>query len=212
MTDLSYDTKWPSVVALDEWLGPNNYECKIYFDIETDDGDQQNTAFERCKVLLEVMFDHGLFMNINNPLMQVLQKKTKQKIISLPTEPLDIILAAVIFSKLNAIVEGRLAVRKVKIKSSQGDNIWVHYDEDFAEDFGSLDCEMYKTVNGEKPWWQRSDPSVSDWFEIGKKEIKFHKHTAIWDKTLQWEKTAKENKPEPKWKPKIIDGGKDTKH
>ena len=29
MTDLSYDCKWDTVIALDDWLGPNKYECQI---------------------------------------------------------------------------------------------------------------------------------------------------------------------------------------
>jgi len=215
MTDLSYDCTWNTVIALDEWIGPNNYKCKIYFDIETDDGEQQNIAFERCKIMLETIFEHGYIININNPLLQILAKKSKQKMITLPSEPIDVIMAAVLYSKLNAVSEGRLAIKKVKISSTQGDNIWIHFDEDFAEDFGSLDCELYKTVD-EKPWWTRSDPSIGDWFEIGKKEIKFHYQKSIWDKTLQWEKTNDNKdakaKSKPNWNPKVIDGGKETKH
>ena len=145
--------------------------------------------------------------------MATLQKKTRQQIITLPTEPLDVIIAAVIYSKLNAICEGRLNISKVKIKSIQGDNIWVHFDEDFANDFGSLDCEFYKSIKDEMPWWQRSDPSSGDWFEINKKELKFHKQKTVWDKTLFWpeEKTV-DNKKESRWKPQVIDGGKETKH
>ena len=213
MTDLSYDCTWDTIIVLDDWLGPNKYECKIYFDIETDDGDQQNIAFERCKIFLETIFHHGVFININNPLMSTLQKKTKQKIITLPTEPLDVIVAAVIFSKLNAICEGRINIVKVKIKSTQGDNIWIHFDEDFANDFGSLECDFYKSIKDEQPWWQRSDPSSGDWFEVNKKELKFHKQKTTWDKTLLWssEKVVDEKK-ESRWKPQVIDGGKETKH
>jgi len=214
MTDLSYECTWDTVIVLEDWLGPNRYKCKIYFNIETDDGDQQNIAFERCKIMLEQIFHHAVFMSIKNPLIQTLAKKTKQKIITLPTEPLDVILAGVIYNKLNAITEGRLNIQKVKISSDQGDNIWIHYDEEFANDFGSLDCDFYQTVN-EKPWWLRDDPSVSDWFEINKKdkELKFHYHKCVWDKALQWnnDNSTDEGK-KIRWKPQVIDGGKETKH
>jgi len=215
MTDLSYECSWESIIVLDEWLSPNRYKCKIYFDIETDDGEQQNIAFERCKIMLETIFDHGMFISMTNPLLQVLSKKTKQKIIALPTEPLDVIMAAIIYHKLNAISEGRLVVEKVKISSEQGDNIWVHFDQDFANDFGSLDSEYYKTVK-ETPWWFRTDPSTGDWFEIVKKdkEMKFHLQKSVWDKTLLWEKTNdnKSTKKGSSWQPQVIDGGKETKH
>lgn len=213
MTDLSYDCTWNSVIALDNWIAPSNYKCKIYFDIETDDGEQQNIAFERCKIMIETIFEHSLIININNPLLQILAKKSKQRIITLPSEPIDVIIAAVLYSKLNAVSEGRLSIRKIKISSSQGDNIWVHFDEDFAEDFGSLECELYKTIN-EKPWWTRSDPSIGDWFEFGKKDIKFHYQKSSWDKSLLWEKAndIKGVKSKSNWNPKVIDGGKETKH
>jgi hypothetical protein len=216
MTDLSYECSWNTSIALEDWIGPNRYNCKIYFDIETDDGEQQNIAFERCKIMVESVLEHAFVIGIDNPLLQVLAKKTKQKIITLPSEPIDVIMAAVLYTKLNAVSEGRLSIRKVKLSSSQGDNIFVHFDEDFAEDFGSLNCELYKTVD-ETPWWFRADPSVSDWFEIGKKEIKFHHHKCSWDKTLQWEKQNNDNKKKdtkksPTWNPQVIDGGKETKH
>jgi hypothetical protein len=213
MTDLSYSCKWDSVIALDDWLGSNRYKCKVYFDIETDDGEQQNIAFERCKILMEAIFNQGLFISMTNPLLQILAKKTKQKIITLPTEPLDVILAAVLYHKLNAISEGRLNIHEVKISSIQGDNIWVHFDEDFANDFGSLDSEYYKAAK-ETPWWHRADPSTSDWFELSKKEMKFHFQKTKWEKSLLWdqEKTEKDSKTTANWKPQVINGGKDTKH
>jgi hypothetical protein len=212
MTDLSYDCKWESVIVLEDWLGSNNYKCKIYFDVVTENGDHQNIAFERCKIMLEAIFNQALFINMNNPLLQTLAKKTKQKIITLPTEPLDVILAAVIYHKLNAISEGNLSIEKVKICSGQGDNIWVHFDSDFAQDFGSLDSELYDSVK-EKPWWLRSDPAVGDWFEFTKKEneLKFHFQKTSWDKSLEWNDN-KETKTKTTWNPQVIDGGKETKH
>jgi len=215
MTDLSYECEWDSVIALDDWLGSNHYKCEVYFDIETEDGDQQNIAFERCKIMMQSIFEQALFISMSNPLLQVLAKKTKQKIIALPTEPLDVIMAAVLYLKLNAISEGRLNIEKIKISSNQGDNIWVHFDSNFAEDFGSLDSEYYTTAK-ETPWWFRSDPSTCDWFEPNKKdnELKFHFHKSSWDKTLLWDmdKKEKDSKKTLNWKPQVIDGGKETKH
>ena len=140
-----------------------------------------------------------------------LNKKTKQKIITLPNEPIDVIIAAVLYHKLNSITEGRLAIEKIKLCSNQGDNIYIHFDSQFAEDYGPLNCEYYDTVK-EKPWWLRPDASVGDWFEVmtKQKELKFHFHKSSWDKTLEWEQ-AKEVKLAT-WKPEVINGGKETKH
>jgi hypothetical protein len=209
-SDLSYECTFNSVIVLDNWISPNRYKCKVYFDVETEDGDHQNIAFERMKILLESVFEGAMFISINNPMLQTLAKKAKNRIICLPTEPIDVIMAAVIYSKLNAIVEDKLSVVKVKVSSSQADNIWVNYDEDFTLAF-QLESEFYK-VTEQKPWWERSDPATGDWFEVGKKDIKFHFQKASWEKDLQWNTAKTEDKTSPKWKPEVIKGGKETKH
>jgi len=213
MTDLSYVSTWDTVIVLDDWLSPNKYECKIYFDIETDNSDHQNIAFERCKVMMESIFNQSLFIKMDNPLVNLLNKKTKQRIITLPNEPLDIIMAAITYYKLSAICEGRLIIREVKLKSTQGDNIWVHFNEEWAQEFSNVNCEFYKSVE-ETPWWFRADAAVSDWFEISnkKQELKFHFHKSAWDKTLQWDQTDNVKSAKVGWKPRVIAGGKETKH
>ena len=210
MTDLSYKAKWKSVICLDNWLSPNDYSCKVHFDIETDNGDEQNIAFERCKVFFDTILHQSLIINIANPLLQILQKKTEQRIITIPNDPLDLVIGNVIYHKLNAITDGRISVQQVDIKSSQGDNIWIHFDQDFSENSNLCELELFKTIN-ETPWWYRNDASHTDWFEHTKKEVKFHKHTVPWDKDLLWnQKDAKVERIQ-KWKPTIIDGGK-TQH
>ena len=165
MTSLSYECNWTSSIVLDNWISPNNYNCEFYFEIETDDGDQQNKAFDRCKIFIENILNESLFINIKNPLLPTLAKKTQQRIVTFASEPLDIIVAATVYQKLNAITEGRLSVQKVKIRSQQGENLWVHFDIDFAKEFTNLDCDYYN-VQTEKPWWFRPDASTGDWFEF----------------------------------------------
>jgi hypothetical protein len=112
---------------------------------------------------------------------------------------------------LNAVCEGKLIVEKIKICSAQGDYLSINYDEEFDAAF-NISSEFYK-ITKDNPWWDRSDPAAGDWFEIGKKEVKFHFQKVSWQKELLWEeenKNAKSNKPT--WNPKIINGGKETKH
>lgn len=210
MTDISFTAKWDCVIALDDWLSANRYKCKLYFDIETDNGDHQNTSFERCKVVLEELFANSIFISLDNPLLQSIFKKTKQRIVSLPDEPLDVIVAALVFNKCNAVTEGNMILNKVELSSSQGENIVIHYDQEFNQIFSNVKHEMFETIK-EIPWWFRQDASTSDWFEKTKKEVKFHKHKAEWDNSLQWGTEKVNNKPKSTWKPEIIDGGK-TQH
>ena len=212
MTDLSYECEFESVIVLEDWLSPNKYKIKVYFDVETDNGDHQNMAFERMKIMLEAIFANSMIISMDNPLLQTFAKKTKQRIITLPNEPLDVIVAAILYSKLNAIAEGKISIHKIKISSTQADYIWVHFDEEFAENFKDITCEYYKIAD-QAPWWTRSDPSTGDWFEIGKKEVKFHHQKATWDKSLQWDlNDNKESTKKSSWNPTIINGGKETKH
>jgi hypothetical protein len=209
MTDISYETGFESVICLDNWLMPNLYRCKLDFEINTDDVDHQTIAFERCKIFIESIMADSLMINIENPLLPTLTKKTKQQIITLPSEPLDVIIAAMIFSKLNAILEDKMYLTNLQLTSSQGENIWVHFDQDFHDSFQQLDNKLFTEIK-ETPWWRRSDASVSDWFEFNKKEVKFHKHVAKWESPLNWDDKV-EKSPITKWKPTVIDGGK-TKH
>jgi hypothetical protein len=210
MTDLSYKVKWNSVIALEDYINPNKYTVKIHFDIVTDSGNEQNVAFELCEVFIKAILDNAILISLDNPLLPILKKKTKQRIVTLPTEPLDLVVAAMLYFKLNAITEERLIITQVDLKSDQGEDIWIHFDQDFAADSSLYQIEIFEKLN-EMPWWTRSDVSHSDWFEENKKEIKFHKHSAEWDKTLLWDQDETKLEKTPSWKPKIIDGGK-TQH
>ena len=68
MTDLSYTAEWNSIVALENYLMPNHYRCELFFNVETDDGDLQNQAYDRCKILLEIIFADATFMVMIFPL------------------------------------------------------------------------------------------------------------------------------------------------
>lgn len=210
MTDISFKTKWRSVITLEDYVNPNEYTAKIYMDINTDSGEEQNIAFERCKVFIDAILDNSFLISIDNPLLPFLKKKTKQKIVTLPTEPLDLVVASVLFHKLNAIVEDRLVITQVNLKSRQGEDVWIHYDQDFADNSSFFQPEIFKKLN-EMPWWTRSDVSHSDWYEESKKEFKYHKHAVDWEKSLHWNQEDVKLDKMPAWKPKIIDGGK-TQH
>lgn len=213
MTDLSYTAEWNSIVALDNYLMPNHYRCELFFNVETDDGDLQNQAFDRCKILLEIIFADATFINMFNPVLPYMKENLKNKTITLPTEPLDLVIASLIYHKLNAICKDNLSIEKVKLSSSQGENVVIHFDDEFAQESSVHISEVYNKIN-ELPWWMRDDASHSDWFENLENETKFHKHVVEWGNNLtEEEETANNNvvKKPVKWKPTIIDGGK-TQH
>jgi hypothetical protein len=212
MTDLSYVAEWNSIVALEDYLMPNNYRCELFFNVLTDDGDDQNVAFDRCKIMLEIIFADAMFINMFNPLLPPIKQNFKSKTITLPTEPLDLVIASLIYHKLNAICQDKLYIEKVTLSSTQGENITIHFDEEFAEESNIHLLDEFNKIN-EQPWWLRDDASHSDWIENLDEETKFHKHVVNWDEKLteDGEQAKIDNKPNKKWKPTIIDGGK-TQH
>lgn len=208
--DLSYESAWTSTVVLDDWIMPNYYDCKVFFNITTDNGEHQNIAFSRMQTFLEHIMNQSLIIAMSNPLLPFFKKKTGQKIVTLPNEPLDLIITNVLFTKLNCICEDKLEIEQIDLRSIQGENVWIHYDKDFAEGSNLGKVEVIELLS-EKPWWFRSDASYSDWIEEKTKSTQYNKHEIPWEKDLQWSNDKIKSTTKNKWKPTIINGGK-TQH
>lgn len=213
MSDLSYATEWNSVVVLENTILTNQYKCELFMDVETDNGEDQNVAFERIKIMLNNIFEDAVLINMFNPLLPMLKNNFEAKIITLPLDPLDLVIANIIYHKINSICEGRLHVGLVKLSSSQGENITVYFDDEFAEEANMQNPEIYSHIE-EKPWWHRNDASHSDWFESFENETKYHKHQVDWEgkQILNSPEDDATMKNKANWNPTVIDGGKETKH
>jgi hypothetical protein len=66
----------------------------------------------------------------------------------LPEEPVDQVIGMMLFSKLNAIMEGNMVIRTVLISSEAGDD--VIYEHDHAEE-----NQLFETIGG---WWNNHEP------------------------------------------------------
>jgi hypothetical protein len=213
MADLTWTTGWESVLCYDDTLLPNQYTLTVDFNITTDNGDEQNIAFDRIKYLVDSVLQDAIFCSIDDEKTGYFQSNFKQKIVTFPVPPQDLAVASVLFAKIRSIVDGRLDIEAVKIQSSQGDNVSINFTEEFAEDGTMLDSHELIKAAGKTPWWYRDDCGTADFvsFNEASKELTFVVDVTGWEDTgLTWpsENEKKAKKDASNWNPTIIPGGK----
>lgn len=110
----------------------NLYLIKLYMNVTTDDIREQNIALDRIKYLIEQCFDSCVFVEEIETKSIDLYSKAGIKTCSLPDEPYDQIIAAVLLSKFNTVTEGKLFITEIKIKSNICDEVvfYISHDED----------------------------------------------------------------------------------
>jgi len=210
MTDLSWTTSWDSIIHMENGLATNQYTMTVYFDVTTEDADEQSIAFERIKFFVEDVLDTAIITSIDNENNSWFMANLKQRLLTIPGEPTDLIIAACLYSKFNAIVEDKLSIDKIELDSKLANNIKIHYTSEFAEESqGLLEHDLVDQFK-KTPWWRRTDSGSADYFTSDENDsILFVTDISTWeDAELQWLKPNEESESESKWKPTIIPGGK----
>jgi hypothetical protein len=216
MTDLSWSTSWDSVLAYEEQILPNTYHLTINFDIVTDNGDEQNIAFERMKYFIDRVLHDSIFSSIDDEKNPFFMENFKQKLVTFPMPPQDLAIVSALFAKFRTIVDGRMDIISLELSSTQGDNVRINYDEEFAEDGNILNSHELLKAAESTPWWYRNDSGSADFFKLDPEsnQIMFVTDVTGWEGTdLQWpeEEPKKSKKDASNWNPTIIPGGK-TQH
>jgi len=197
LTDLEWSTEFTSTILLHDAVVPNTYTVKIKFNSNTDNIVNQNRAFDRIKYFFQTMMHNGMIMNYKNINAETLAQFA-DKIITIPEEPFDQIMVAIIHSKLINIVEGNIQITEVKLDSWQGDDV-VYTSETFGITKLFLEGDF-----GEVQWWQHAKPIT---FNPQDTEFKMPTWKQI---NLEFDKKPEkpQNKKSKKFNPTIIDGGK----
>lgn len=150
----------------------NNYEIKLYMDVNTDNIREQNIAMDRIKYLFDVCLDSCVFIDAKNIKIIDLYDKAGLVICPLPDEPFDQIIGALLIRKINAITENNLFVTEIKIKSRICDDV-VFY----------VSCEEeieFKNLQG--VWWNENSPNIS----INAKKTKKEKIVNLKKESIDW--------------------------
>ena len=160
---ISKDFVFQSCVHFFDSFSINSYKFSVWMDVSTENIDEQNVAMDRIKYFVEEGLDNCLFIDSNTD-KTVVENYVKAgiKICTLPEDPYDQVVGAVIMSKINAITEGKLFVTEIKIKSKLSDDVEFYISSEEHIDFLSI----------KNLWYSQSNTSISDWTRKSTKKEK----------------------------------------
>lgn len=217
----TWTTGWRGMMFIENLLIPNDWEIKVKFNGESDDPEQEQIAFDRCKFLIEQVYPESLFMNVNEEIFSKLNDKILCHKITLPDDAVDSTIAIATLSKFMCIAEDRLSFDGISISSTISEGVEFYFDAAFMKDVSWLIDNPVRKLTGESAWFMRSDAGTTDIWIKNKKKHEILRDIDDWkNHRLDWEQsdipvtpeqtTNINHKPIIKkgWKPKIIDGGK----
>jgi len=127
---LQYDLDFLAGIYYDECLQINSYSVSMSLLTKTADAASTNTAMNRLKAFMHGELANTVFIN------QAARERAEMlhimgvNVTTLPEEPVDQIIGMMLYYKLNAIMEGRMAVTRLDLMSVLGDSVWYQHDEE----------------------------------------------------------------------------------
>lgn len=220
MADMTWNSSWAAVTVVEDFIQPCNYKISVDFNTGSDDPAQQHMAFARIKFFVEEVLNQSVFMSLDSPFLPVF-KKSQSKIIGFGNAPLEVIITASLWSKIEAFTEGVLELERISLSCDIGEGLINHIDAEFMDSVKNDLLSDPVAEHKEKIWWNRADMGVCDWIEIIPEEDKIRAlvrlDTEAWPEFLQWdfqEKSIDDEKKDNivslkgKWKPEVIPGDK----
>ena len=209
----SWCTEFKSIIIVDNELFHNIYKVKIGIRPVTDDLEEQTQYFDRLKFLYTYIVANTVITGRDEDLYKILAVETNNRFIELPRPPYDQIMAAVLFAKSNAILEGKIIVDSLELSSYQGDGISYTVTKEGSE-IELLDVDKWFSTKYNKfdPWWLRADTATYD-KELAK---------GIYTGHFSWQDHNEHNEPKAdpqheenakifEFNPRVLDGGKGKK-
>ena len=202
----TWNTKFKSIIIVDNELFQNEYNVKLFITPHTADLTEQTQYFDRLKNLFELVFNNTITTWREEKLYHTLTKTSNNRFIELPKPPYDQIMAAVCFCKTNSILESKITVNKLELSSWQGDGITYSVDKD-GKELLLLDTLNWFTekYNNFDPWWLRADTATYD------KELDkgiYTGHFSWNEKEKPVDKSHENHAKIFEFNPKVLDGGK----
>jgi len=143
---LQYHLEFAGGIHMDDMLQINQYQVNLGLATQSTDRVAINVAMDRLKCFVHSVLADAVFINqSNSDLAEVLQM-VGANVVTLPEDPVDQIVGLMLFCKLNAIMEGVMAVTTLDICSTLGDEVWYEHTEEDA--VGPL---------AQDGWWHLAD-------------------------------------------------------
>ena len=159
----------------------NDFRIRADWITATDDSREQNVAYERVKYWLFDVLEHSVLIKQGSDRIPLLQG-TGQRVIALPTDPIDPMIAVMLMTKFAAITESRMTFTEIAVASEQGGH--VQYLQAVEEDIMEF---------AESGWWRDSGPG---WHAA---EAKRNNKVVNLDRVQEWsELKLSWDDPEPK--------------
>lgn len=125
----------------------NHFNCELDLLTVSESASEQNIAYERMKYFMHRIMDDSILIANDDPMLDQFIE-TGARTIVLPDEPVDQIVAIMLYLKLNAIMENRLVVTQTETWSTQGDQTsYIH-----------VTGENVGPNLGQDGWWVDSRP------------------------------------------------------
>ena len=159
----SWSTGFKSIIIVDGELFNNDYTIKLHITPITTNLQQQGDFFERLKMLFENVLNNTVVASKDEKLYKLLEKESNNRFIQLPKQPYDQLMAAVCFTKSNAVMQGKILINELELSSYQGDGITYRIVKEGPEiELLDVDNWFPTKYNNFDPWWLRSDTATYD--------------------------------------------------
>jgi hypothetical protein len=161
---ISKDFTFQSAIHIDNNFCLNSYKVTLWMDVMTESIDEQNIAMDRIKYFIDEGLDNCVLVHSGSE-KSVIENYIKAgiKICTLPEEPFDQVVGAVIMCKINAITEGKLFVTEIKIRSRICDDVEFYICSDETVEF---------LATNEPHWYTQSNMANNDWLRKSSKKEK----------------------------------------
>lgn len=124
----------------------NDYRIRADWITATDDGHEQNIAYDRVKYWLFDVMEHSVLVPQDHEKISLFQA-TGQRVITLPGDPIDAVIAMMLMAKFTAITEQRMEFTEIAVSSEQGGHVQHLHSAD-------EDSMMF----ADSGWWQDPAP------------------------------------------------------
>ena len=181
---LQYDLEFMAGIYYDDRLQMNSYSVSMSLLTKTTDAVNTNIAMDRLKIFMHGELANTVFINQDARERAEMLQIMGINVTTLPEEPVDQIVGMMLYYKLNAIMEGRMAVTRLDLMSALGDSVWYQHDEE-EDSPGPFRAEG---------WWHEStvQHNTVDMGDVGNNVVK-----VVPNAWIEYGLTWPEDTPEP---------------
>lgn len=193
------------MLVVDDTIIPNSYDVSFTVTMHTEKVHEQNIVIERLRFFAEGIMSNSIMISHESPLLKMIQSVDfGNKYALFNDTPYDGLLCNILYLKASAILGDYATIESFSLSSRLGHEI--DYYADVEDDFQDFKRAAWLPKN-KKPWWMKDDISINDaeedlisWTDLGLgwKEVKNDTETTI----IPF--------PNPKFSPKVIQGGKNV--